>query len=84
MPAESTLERICYRFTDPQTGIRYHQLYDPPPSGTIALRMTQREEDTEAYVKKQIDDYNSQLPGCYTATVILLYNTLLRYARSLQ
>jgi adenylate kinase len=62
MPPESTLERICYRYTDPQTGIRYHQLYDPPPSGTIALRMTQKEEDTETYVKQQIDEYNSQLP----------------------
>ena len=38
MPSESTIERICYRSTDPVTGTRYHQLYDPPPSTNIALR----------------------------------------------
>jgi len=59
---------MTHDYLDPQTGIRYHQLYDPPPSGTIALRMTQKQEDTETYVKQQIDEYNSQLPGTTTMT----------------
>lgn len=63
MPAESTIERICYRSTDPQTGVRYHQFYDPPPSTQIAMRLIQKHEDQEEYVKNQIEDYNQQLPG---------------------
>ena len=65
MPAESTIERICYRSTDPQTGVRYHQFYDPPPSTQIAMRLIQKLEDQEDYVKNQIEDYNHQLPGKY-------------------
>ena len=66
MPAESTIERICYRSTDPQTGVRYHQFYDPPPSTQIAMRLIQKLEDQEDYVKNQIEDYNHQLPGKYS------------------
>ena len=63
MPAESTIERICYRSTDPNTGIRYHQFYDPPPSTQIAMRLIQKHEDQEEYVKNQIEEYNNNLPG---------------------
>merc|ERR1711917_9751 len=64
---ESTIERICYRSTDPQTGVRYHQFYDPPPSTQIAMRLIQKHEDQEDYVKNQIEDYNHQLPGMLEA-----------------
>ena len=73
MPAESTIERICYRSTDPQTGVRYHQFYDPPPSTQIAMRLIQKLEDQEDYVKNQIEDYNHQLPGKYV-TPYTAYN----------
>ena len=77
MPAESTIERICYRSTDPNTGIRYHQFYDPPPSTQIAMRLIQKHEDQEEYVKNQIEEYNNNLPGkiytpSYPYTAVML------------
>ena len=73
MPAESTIERLCYRSTDPQTGVQYHQFYDPPPSTQIAMRLIQRQEDQEEYVKNQIEDYNNQLPGRTRLMLFELY-----------
>ena len=50
IPTDSSIERICHRHTDPETGICYHQLYDPAPTTEISLRMVQRKED-EVFVK---------------------------------
>ena len=53
IPTDSSIERICHRHTDPETGICYHQLYDPAPTTEISLRMVQRKED-EVYIFKKI------------------------------
>merc|ERR1712173_535685 len=62
MGTDSSIERICYRHTDPDTGISYHQLYDPAPTTEISLRMKQRKEDEIDVVRTHIDDYLTKLP----------------------
>merc|ERR1712131_3441 len=62
IPTDSSIERICHRHTDPETGICYHQLYDPAPTTEISLRMVQRKEDEVDVVRAQIDEYLTNLP----------------------
>jgi len=62
IPTDSSIERICYRHTDPETGISYHQLYDPAPTTEISLRMKQKKDDETDVVRTHIDDYLTKLP----------------------
>lgn len=52
------IDRICGRFSDPETGQVYHERYNPAPQ-EIRGRLTQRKDDTEEVVRKRYQEYKT-------------------------
>lgn len=50
VPEDILVERVVGRRLDPVTGKIYHSTYSPPETEEIALRLTQRFDDTEEKV----------------------------------
>lgn len=50
VPEGILVERVVGRRLDPVTGKIYHSTYSPPETEEIALRLTQRFDDTEEKV----------------------------------
>jgi len=61
------LERITGRRTDPVTGRIYHLRFDPPPAD-IAPRLVQRPDDTEAVLRRRLEEYRGK-----TAPIVPYY-----------
>ena len=58
MDLDVLIDRICGRFSDPETGQVYHERYNPAPA-EIRGRLTQRKDDTEEVVRKRYDEYKA-------------------------
>jgi adenylate kinase len=56
---EVLLERITGRRSDPQTGRVYHLKFDPPPP-EVAGRLIQRSDDSEAVLRKRLEEYHAK------------------------
>ncbi|XP_002735582.1 adenylate kinase 8-like [Saccoglossus kowalevskii] len=59
VPNDSVIERLVLRTTDPITGERYHELYNPPRTQEIKDRCRQHVKDTEEEVKKRLASYQA-------------------------
>ncbi|XP_077986552.1 adenylate kinase 8-like [Glandiceps talaboti] len=59
VPNDSVIERLTLRSTDPITGERYHELYNPPRTQEIKDRCEQNEKDSEEEVKKRLATYQA-------------------------
>merc|ERR1719478_1212668 len=55
------IARVVGRRQDPETGIIYHLLFNPPPSEEIARRLKQRPDDNEAVAKKRLATYHDNV-----------------------
>lgn len=56
LPEADVLVRITGRRLDPETGNTYHTTFDPPPE-EITARLIQRADDSEATVRRRLQDY---------------------------
>jgi len=61
------LERITGRRTDPRTGRTYHLRFDPPPADILS-RLVQRPDDTEAVLRRRLNEYRAK-----TAPIVPYY-----------
>lgn len=68
VPDRLIVDRITGRRLDPDTGEIYHMKFRPPPIGTIAQRVIQRQDDTEKACRARLEKYHSE-----TAPVIPFY-----------
>ena len=59
IPDEVLVRRITGRRQDPQTGRIYHLEFDPPPPDVMP-RLQQRSDDSEAVLKKRLDEYHAK------------------------
>ncbi|KAG9144518.1 hypothetical protein Leryth_010742 [Lithospermum erythrorhizon] len=61
VPEEILVERVVGRRLDPVTGKIYHLVYSPPETEEIAVRLTQRFDDTEEKVKLRLLTHNQNV-----------------------
>ena len=61
VPKDTILERLTLRSTDPQTGERYHLLYNPPRNGEIKQRLQTHPEDQEDRVTDRFLTYKEHI-----------------------
>jgi adenylate kinase len=59
VPEDVIVERMSGRRTDPQTGVVYHVVHNPPPAA-VADRVVQRADDREETVRERFSVYRSQ------------------------
>jgi adenylate kinase len=59
VPEEVIVERMSGRRTDPETGVVYHLVHNPPPAG-VAERVVQRADDREETVRERFRVYREQ------------------------
>jgi adenylate kinase len=59
VPEDVIVERMSGRRTDPETGVVYHVVHNPPPA-EIAGRVVQRADDREETVRERFRVYRSQ------------------------
>jgi adenylate kinase len=59
VPNDSVMERLTLRETDPITGERYHNLYNPPQSQEVKERLCKHPSDTEEEVRKRLSQYHA-------------------------
>ncbi|KAA6365999.1 MAG: adenylate kinase, partial [Streblomastix strix] len=65
VPDSELMDRALGRRLDPVTGKIYHIKTNPPPSGEIANRVIQRDDDKEEKVKNRLEQYHANLrPLC--------------------
>eukprot|EP00111_Clytia_hemisphaerica_P004674 TCONS_00013423-protein len=57
IPSDTAVERISLRSVDPETGYRYHLLYNPPQSTEVKERLAMHPTDEESEVLKRYTDY---------------------------
>lgn len=70
VPNDSVLERLTLRATDPVTGDRYHQLYNPPHTQEVKGRLVTHPCDTEEEVRRRLTQYHAfseEIQDYYTA-----------------
>ncbi|HET7321595.1 MAG TPA: adenylate kinase [Longimicrobiaceae bacterium] len=58
VPAESIVERMSGRRTDPETGEVYHLVHNPPPA-EVAARCTQRPDDRAETIRHRLEVYEA-------------------------
>ncbi|KAL9282708.1 unnamed protein product [Arabidopsis thaliana] len=63
VPEEILIERVVGRRLDPVTGKIYHLKYSPPETEEIAVRLTQRFDDTEEKAKLRLKTHNQNIEG---------------------
>ncbi|XP_046844873.1 adenylate kinase 8-like [Xenia sp. Carnegie-2017] len=61
VPKDTILERLTMRSTDPQTGERYHLLYNPPRTGEVKDRLKMHPEDQEERVIDRFLTYHDHI-----------------------
>jgi adenylate kinase len=61
VPDHLLVERVTGRRSDPDTGIIYHMKYKPPPTEEIALRLTQRSDDTEEAIMVRVQNFHANV-----------------------
>jgi adenylate kinase len=59
VPEEAIVERMSGRRTDPETGVVYHVVHNPPPA-EVAGRVVQRADDREETVRERFRVYREQ------------------------
>ncbi|MFQ5675373.1 MAG: adenylate kinase family protein [bacterium] len=59
LPEKDVLLRITGRRLDPETGNIYHLKFNPPPA-EISDRLIQRTDDSEATVRRRLQDYHTE------------------------
>jgi len=57
IPSDTAVERLSLRSVDPQTGYRYHLLYNPPQVAEVKDRLSMHPNDEESQVLKRYSDY---------------------------
>lgn len=60
VPDEVLIERVTGRRTDPQTGVSYHVVFDPPPP-EVAHRVVQRSDDTREKIATRLQAYHAAI-----------------------
>lgn len=53
------VERLTNRMTDPVTGRRYQNLYDPPTEANVKARLVQHPRDSEVEVNRRLSRYST-------------------------
>ncbi|XP_028407699.1 adenylate kinase 8-like [Dendronephthya gigantea] len=61
VPKDTILERLTLRSTDPQTGERYHLLYNPPRTTEVKQRLQTHPEDQEDRVTERFLTYQEHI-----------------------
>lgn len=61
VPNDSVVERLTLRATDPITGDRYHNLYNPPRTEEVKARLTRHPKDESGEVHKRLGVYNAYM-----------------------
>jgi len=59
VPEDVIVERMSGRRTDPETGVVYHTVHNPPPA-EVAGRVVQRADDREETVRERFRVYRAQ------------------------
>jgi len=61
LPCDTSVERLSLRAVDPQTGERYHILYNPPKSNDVKTRLKTHPDDEESEIFRNYGDYQAHI-----------------------